>query len=275
MAKPRFLFKELNYQMTAGVSAENPATASLELAVIVPTFNERENVMPLLDALAEPLKSIEHEVVFVDDNSPDGTAQVVAGIALANPRVRVLQRKCQRGLASACIAGMRATSARYIAVMDADLQHDERILPAMLAKMESEQLDLVVGTRNSSGGGMGEFSKARVLLSHSGKLLSGLLSNTGLSDPMSGFFIVDRRFLDEVGPSLSGIGFKILLELIAAADRPVRLAEVPYTFRKRLHGTSKLTAFVGLEYLRFVFNNVARKWRSRFSRTQACHHVER
>src|SRR5437868_2534341 len=214
MAKPRFSFKEPNHQMTAGVSAENPATASLELAVIVPTFNERENVVPLLDALAEPLKSIAHEVVFVDDNSPDGTAPLVASIALSNPNVRVLQRTGRRGLSSACIEGMMTTPARYISVMDADLQHDERILPAMLAKMKSEHLDLVVGTRNNSGGGMGEFSKARVLLSHSGKLVSGLLSNTGLSDPMSGFFIMDRRFLDEVASSLSGIGFKILLELI-------------------------------------------------------------
>src|SRR5690242_5176580 len=139
--------------MTGPGPIEDSLSTARELAVIVPTFNERDNIVPLLEALKPSLEGIIYEVVFVDDNSPDGTAQVVAGIALANPRVRVLQRKGQRGLASACIAGMRATSARYIAVIDADLQHDERILSAMLDKMKSEQLDLVVGTRNSSGGG--------------------------------------------------------------------------------------------------------------------------
>ena len=239
-----------------------PSTNSslIELALIVPTFNERANIVPLLAAVRAPLEGIAHEIIFVDDDSPDGTGQLIEGIAGTDPQVRVLHRKGRRGLSSACVEGFRATAAQYVAVMDADLQHDETILPVMFARIKAEQLDLVVGTRNSPGGGMGQFSKARVALSHSGKLLSRLFWNTGLSDPMSGFFIADRRFIEQVAPSVSGVGFKILLELIAASPTPVRLAEVPFVFRKRLHGESKLNATVGFEYLQFLFGRMRKRW---------------
>ena len=132
--------------------------SALELAVVVPTFKERGNVVPLLEALDRALQGIAHEVIFVDDDSPDGTAALVRQIARTNPRVRVLQRVGRRGLASACLEGMMGTPAPYVAVMDGDLQHDEGILPAMLEKIRNENLDLVVATRNAAGGGMGEFS---------------------------------------------------------------------------------------------------------------------
>jgi dolichol-phosphate mannosyltransferase len=138
--------------------------------------------------------------------------------------------------------------------MDGDLQHDEAILPAMLAKIQAEKLDLVVATRNSEGGGMGEFAKRRVWLSQLGRRLSSWVCHAGLSDPMSGFFVLDRRFLEEVVHSASGVGFKILLDLVASARRPVRVGEVPYTFRKRLHGASKLDVLVGLEYLELLLD---------------------
>jgi dolichol-phosphate mannosyltransferase len=234
-------------------------SAPIELALIVPTFNERDNIVPLLNALKAPLAGIAHEVIFVDDNSPDGTGRLIERISKSNPQVRVLHRKARRGLSSACMEGVRATAAHYIAVMDADLQHDETILPIMFARIKAEHLDVVVGTRNGLGGGMGQFSKARVALSHSGKLLTRLFCNTGLSDPMSGFFVADRHFITQLTPLISGAGFKILLELIAAAPRPVRLGEVPYTFRTRLHGDSKLNTFVGLAYLRFLFNFAGKK----------------
>jgi dolichol-phosphate mannosyltransferase len=226
----------------------------LELAVIVPTFKERANVFPVLEALDRCLKGMAYEVIFVDDDSPDGTAALVRKIAWTNPRVRVLQRIGRRGLASACLEGMMATPAPYIAVMDGDLQHDEGILPAMLEKIRNEKLDLVVATRNAEGGGMGEFSKSRVWLSNLGRRLSQSVSHTDLSDPMSGFFMLDRRFLEEVVHSASGVGFKILLDLVASARRPVRFGEVPYTFRKRIHGTSKLDILVGLEYLQLLLD---------------------
>jgi dolichol-phosphate mannosyltransferase len=226
----------------------------LELAIVVPTFKERGNVVPLLAALDQCLQGIVHEVIFVDDDSPDGTAALVREIARTNPRVRVLQRVGRRGLASACLEGMMATPAPYVAVMDGDLQHDEAILPAMLGKIRNEKLDLVVATRNAEGGGMGEFSKHRVWLSNMGRRLSQSVSRTNLSDPMSGFFMLDHRFLDEVVHSASGVGFKILLDLVASSRRPVRFGEVPYTFRKRIHGTSKLDILVGLEYLQLLLD---------------------
>ena len=228
----------------------------IELALVIPTFKEQANVRPLLNRLAVALAGISYEVIFVDDDSPDGTAQQVRNIALENPRVHVLQRIERRGLASACVEGMMATAAPFIAVMDADLQHDEKILPEMLAKLKREALDLVVATRNAEGGSMGEFSAWRVRLSNFGRRLSAGISHCELSDPMSGYFILDRKFLDEVVHSVSGVGFKILLDLVASANRPVRVGEVPYQFGKRMHGESKLDILVGIEYLQLLLDKV-------------------
>jgi dolichol-phosphate mannosyltransferase len=231
-------------------------TQEIELAVIAPTFNERENVIPFLESLKSVLEGVRYEVIFVDDNSPDGTAAAVRAIASRNRQVRVLQRIHRRGLASACIEGMMATPARYIAVMDADMQHDESLLPKMLAKLKNDSLDLVIATRNVEGGSMGEFSEKRVQLSNLGRRLSQFVSHCDLSDPMSGFFVADRRFLEEVIPAASGIGFKILLDLVASSKRPVRFGEVPYTFRQRLRGESKLDILVGLEYIQLLLDKL-------------------
>jgi dolichol-phosphate mannosyltransferase len=230
------------------------ASAALELAVVIPTLNERENVHPVLENLAKALEGIQYEVIFVDDDSADGTADCIREIARSNPHVHVLQRILRRGLASACIEGMMSTSAPHIAVMDADLQHDERILRQMFAKLISDRLDLVVATRNALGGGMGEFSWHRVILSNLGHRLSRWISHTDLSDPMSGFFVLTRDYLEEVVRSTSGIGFKILLDLVASSKRPLRVGEVPYTFRERLYGSSKLDIVVGLEYLQLLLD---------------------
>ncbi|HYL34755.1 MAG TPA: glycosyltransferase family 2 protein [Bryobacteraceae bacterium] len=228
--------------------------AMVDLAIIIPTFNERENIRPLLASLDAVLGDLEYEVIFVDDDSTDGTAALIRELSLTNLRVRVLQRIGRRGLASACVEGMLSTAAPCIAVMDADLQHDESILPEMLAKLCSEPLDLVVATRNAAGGSMGEFSALRIRLSDIGKRLSNGICHCSLSDPMSGFFILDRRFLEEVVHLLSGIGFKILLDLVASSRRPVRIAEVPYRFRERVHGESKLDTLVGIEYLQLLLD---------------------
>ena len=139
-------------------------------------------------------------------------------------------------------------------------KHDEGILPEMLAKLRSEDLDIVVATRNTAGGSMGEFAKSRVRLSNFGRRLSELISHTPLSDPMSGFFVLDRRYLLEVVGELSGIGFKILLDLVASARRPVRVGEVPYRFRQRMHGQSKLDILVGFEYLQLLLDKVLGGW---------------
>lgn len=232
------------------VTAKPPA--NIELAVIVPTYNERDNVIELLRRIDSVLGGVGYEVIFVDDDSSDGTADVIREVARHDPKVRVLQRIGRRGLASACVEGMLATAATYLAVIDADLQHDEGLLPVMLAKLKAEQLDLVVASRNVEGGSMANFAAWRVKLSNLGRNLSRAVSHCDLSDPMSGFFMLDRRFLDEVVHSLSSIGFKILLDLVASSGRQVRIAELPYHFRQRLHGESKLDILVGIEYFQLL-----------------------
>ena len=231
-----------------------------ELAVIIPTFNERDNVVPIIRALQRALVGTNYEIIFVDDDSPDGTADTVRQMSRTVPNVRVLQRINRRGLASAVIEGMMASSAPYLAVIDGDLQHDETVLPEMLAKIRAEPLDLVIGTRNKAGGSMGVFSAQRVKLSNLGRRMSALLSHANVSDPMSGFFLVSRTYLEEVVRSLSAVGFKVLLDLLASSQRPARFAEVGYTFRNRAHGESKLTLVVCLECIELVIDKLIGGW---------------
>ena len=241
----------MSYKVSELFSKSDAVTvpSAIELAVVIPTFNERENVSVLLTALERALAGIEWEVIFVDDNSPDGTAEHLRSIAVTNRRVRVLERVGRRGLSSACIEGMLATPARYVAAMDADLQHDENVLPSMLRRVKSEQLDVVVASRKIAGGSMGEFDRERVWLSSFGSRISRLVCRCDVSDAMSGFFLVDRKYFQEVVHHLTGTGFKILVDLLASSRRPVRIGEVPYRFRTRHHGQSKLDVRIELEYL--------------------------
>ena len=228
----------------------------LELAVIVPTLNERENVTPLIARLGDSLVGIEWEVVFVDDDSPDATAELCRQIGRTNSRVRVIQRIGRRGLASACLEGILATCAPFIAIIDGDLQHDEALIPRMLAQLKSEQLDLVIGSRNVEGGSMGRMGEGRVRLSNLGRMISHRVISCELQDPMSGFFVADRRFINIALPRISAVGFKILLDLIASSPRPVRLAETPYQFQSRFRGESKLDTTVAFEYLTLVLHKL-------------------
>jgi len=223
-----------------------------DLAIVLPTFNESKNVGPILDHLANALPGIRYEVIFVDDDSPDGTADVVRALAQKQDKLRVLQRIGRRGLASACIEGILGAAAPVVAVMDADMQHDETILPEMLRRMREENLDLVVGSRNIAGGSMGEFTKSRVKLSQLGRRLSLMGAEHELSDPMSGFFMVRVSNFEQFAHRLSGIGFKILLDIVLSAGPALRIGEVPYRFRLREHGESKLDLLVGLEYFELL-----------------------
>lgn len=229
-----------------------------DLTMVVPTLNERRNLVPLLSALEKALEGIDYEVIFVDDDSVDGTAEAARQLAQSNLRVRALQRIGRRGLASAVVEGMMAASSPYLGVIDSDLQHDERILPAMLKRLKEEHLDLVIATRHTEGGDMGEMPRHRVALSRLGQSLSAMICRTRLSDPMSGFFVLTRSYLDEVVHSLSNTGFKILLDLVASSRRPVMFAEVGYTFRPRLHGESKLDIVVSVEYLELIADKLVR-----------------
>jgi len=223
-----------------------------ELTIVVPTLDERENVPALIARLDAVLSGVDYEVLIVDDDSPDGTSDLVREMAQRDRRVRILQRIGRRGLSSAVVEGMLASSSPYLAVMDADLQHDEKILLVMLQKLRAEDLDLVVATRHCTGGSMGDMAPHRRKLSEWGRHLSVFICHTDISDPMSGYFVVTRDYVNEVARRLSGTGFKVLLDLVVSSPRPVRLAEVPYVFRPRLHGSSKLDVLVALEYLELL-----------------------
>ncbi len=218
------------------------------LAVIIPVFNEAANVAPLVARLEATLAGIPWEAVFVDDDSPDGTAAEIRRIAARDPRIRCLRRVGRRGLASACIEGFLSVAAPFVAVMDGDLQHDEAILPAMLAAVQ-DGADIAIGSRHVEGGSAASgFSAARFALSDAGARLARAMLPTPVADPMSGFFLLKRDMVEALAPRLTGRGFKILLDILLTAGRPLRVAEIPYGFRAREHGASKLDATVLLEF---------------------------
>jgi dolichol-phosphate mannosyltransferase len=225
-----------------------------ELSVVVPTFNEGRNLDALVALLDACLQAVHWEVIFVDDDSPDGTARAVRSLAETNSRIRLVHRIHRRGLSSACIEGMLASTAPYVAVMDADLQHDERLLPQMLAALKEGDLDIVVGSRHVEGGGMGDWAAERELASRFATWLSGLVLKADLKDPMSGFFMLRRELIDEVVHDLSAIGFKILLDIFVTAKRPLRFKELPYTFRNRHAGESKLDNVVVWQYIAMLLD---------------------
>jgi dolichol-phosphate mannosyltransferase len=200
------------------------------------------------------LSDVSWEVIFVDDDSPDGTPMSVRDVAAADSRVRLVHRIGRRGLSSACIEGMLASTAPFVAVMDADLQHDERLLPQMLAELKAGDLDIVVGSRHVEGGSLGEWASDRKLASGLATRLSGLVLKADLKDPMSGFFMLRRELIDEVAHDLSAIGFKILLDIFVSAKRPLRFKELPYTFRTRLAGESKLDNVVAWQYIAMLLD---------------------
>ena len=223
-----------------------------QLSIVIPTFNESQNVRELLLRIEAALGATGWEVIFVDDDSPDGTSSVVRDIARGDTRVRCIQRIGRRGLSSACIEGMLASSAPVIAVMDADLQHDETILPAMLASIEQKGADLVIGTRYAPGGGMDNWNESRKAMSRFATVTSRMILSQPVSDPMSGFFMLRREVFDLTVRNLSGLGFKILLDILATAKheslQPLKIVEVPYHFRNRVAGESKLDEMVVWEY---------------------------
>jgi dolichol-phosphate mannosyltransferase len=222
--------------------------APCEIAIIAPTFNERENVAELIKRLDATLGQRAWEIVFVDDDSSDGTPDALLEIARADPRVRILRRIGRRGLSTAVVEGVLSTTAPLVAVMDADLQHDERVLPDMIARLKDGGFDIVVGSRYMEGGGVGEWSAQRQSFSRFATRLARLVVKADLTDPMSGFFVMRREAFEGAMRRLSGQGFKILLDVLASAPAPLRVAEYPYTFRQRLHGESKLDSAVLWDY---------------------------
>ena len=233
---------------------ENPpqALSLLQLSVVVPTFNERDNVTKLFRKLEAALAGVAWEVIFVDDNSPDGTSDVVRALARQDSRVRCIRRIGRRGLSGACIEGILASSAPYAAVMDADLQHDETQLPTMLALLQSGKAELVVGSRYVEGGSAASFNKQRADASALATEVAKRVLRVSIADPMSGFFMICRDRFEQLAPQLSTQGFKILLDIVATAGGELRTVEIPYSFGARLHGESKLDSMVALDFLGLV-----------------------
>lgn len=225
-----------------------------ELTIVVPTYNERNNITELALRLDTVLAGIEWEMLVVDDDSPDGTAAVVKALSRNDPRIRCIRRVGRRGLSGACIEGILASSSPYVAVMDADLQHDETILPRMFELAKTS--DVVVATRYSDGGGADGLSERRKTVSSLGGRLSRLIIKVDVSDPMSGFFMLRRETVETIAPQLATSGFKILVDILSALPADAKVAEVPYSFRDRFSGDSKLDARVLFDYAGFLLHKL-------------------
>ena len=237
----------------------------LQLAVILPTFNERKNIAPMVERLDAALKGIAWEAIFVDDNSPDGTAEEARRIGRDDPRVRVIERIGRRGLASAAIEGMCATAAPIVAVMDADHQHDPALLPGMYEAVSSGDYDVAYASRFAEGASTEAWGRPdRVKASGLANRIARRVTGVQLSDPMSGFFMLRAETLRADAHRLSGVGFKILLDILATVDAPLRVKEFPLNFAARAEGESKLDRTVVFEFLIGLYD----KWLGRIIPTR-------
>ncbi|MDR2694893.1 MAG: glycosyltransferase family 2 protein [Deltaproteobacteria bacterium] len=217
-------------------------------AVIIPTLNEARNVTTLVERLQKVLAHLDWEAVFVDDGSTDGTVEELRSLALRTLRVRLLRRVGRRGLASACVDGMMSTTAEYLAVMDADLQHDETLLPAMFDSLASGEANLAVASRYLAGGGTGTWDKNRVGLSKLATWAAGKSLKVYCSDPMSGFFALHRDVIDAVAEKVQSRGFKILFDILTQPEPTFAVREFPYVFRERIAGSTKLSCAVMADF---------------------------
>jgi dolichol-phosphate mannosyltransferase len=233
------------------------APLGLDLSIVVPTYNERGNVERLIAALDLTLQGITWQVIFVDDDSPDGTAAAVKAIAANDSRVQCLHRVGRRGLAGAVIEGAMASSAPFVAVMDGDMQHDETLLPAMFAALRADRADLVIGSRFLQADGLDKgLSAIRQMGSRVAAWLGRKALRADVSDPVSGFFMIRRVLIEQVAQKLSTDGFKVLFDIIASQATPPRIVELSYAFREREAGESKLDSRVVVEYAGLVLGKL-------------------
>ncbi|MCB2080424.1 MAG: glycosyltransferase family 2 protein [Novosphingobium sp.] len=241
------------------------ADRPLELAIVLPTLNERDNLAPLVDRLDEALAGVSWEAIFVDDNSPDGTSDEARALSQKDRRIRVIQRIGRRGLASAAIEGMMATAAPVVAVMDADHQHDPKLLPKMLEAVNSGECDVAVASRFAEGASTEAWGRPdRVKASNIANTIARKVTGVELSDPMSGYFMLKAETLRETAPRLSGVGFKILLDILATSETHLRVKDFPLSFAARANGESKLDRTVVFEFLVGLYD----KWLGRIIPTR-------
>jgi len=217
-------------------------------SLILPTYNESENIQKLIPILFELFskENIEAEIIVVDDDSPDLTWKVAMQLSEIYPSLHVIRRFHNKGLSSAVLAGMEVAKGKYLGVMDSDFQHDEKILPKMIKALE--EYEIVVGSRVVEEGGYRDWGLVRKLMSQFATFLAKLILPIQVQDPLSGFFVLRREVYEEVSPLVNPRGFKILLEFLAR-KRKLKVKEIGYIFRNRLAGQTKMSRAVIQDYL--------------------------
>jgi dolichol-phosphate mannosyltransferase len=222
----------------------------ISFSLIIPTYNEAKNILLLVENVHVVLGTLPHEIIVVDDNSPDLTWKRVEDFSLTRPWVRGIRRLTDRGLSSAVLAGFDQSTGVILGVMDADLSHDEKILPRMI-ELVKEGADLVVGSRRVPGGGATHWPWYRRLTSNFATVVAKLFLRVSINDPMSGYFVMKRSLYEACKSRLQPTGYKILLE-IYSKGRPAVVQEVPFVFKDRTQGVSKLSVGVIQQYLFMV-----------------------
>jgi dolichol-phosphate mannosyltransferase len=245
---------------TTQPAAKDAENAQLKLALVIPTLREAENIGGLLDHVRSVLDPLHtpYEILVVDDDSRDGTEEVVSAITLQDPRVRLLVRKGEKGLSGAVLYGWRHTDADVLGVMDADLQHPPEVLPKLLAAIQ-RGADLALGSRYTPGGELGGWNPVRKLLSSAAVWATWPIQRAGAraKDPMSGFFMVRSHCLKDV--AFQAAGFKLLLDILVRA-RVQSVEEVPFAFGLRSRGESKANMKVGWDYALLLARLYAEKF---------------
>ena len=237
-----------------------PLALPVQATVVVPTLNEHENIRPLLSRIEKALDGYSWELIFVDDASTDGTPELIHEIAQFDRRIRLIRRFGRRGLASAVVEGALASTTPVIAVIDADLQHDEMILPRLVEPLLSGSADIAVGSRYSEGGCTEGWERGRLRISRAATWMADRFLKSSCSDPMSGLFAVRRETLLAAQPRLSNVGYKILFDIVASCPMPPRITEIPYRFGPRHAGESKLDQAVALEYVEMLLDKLVGRW---------------
>ena len=232
------------------------------LSVVLPTYNEAANVAAVIERLSAALQNIPHEIMVADDDSPDFTWRIVEGICAQRRDVRLLRRTSKRGLYPAVAEAFAAASGTCLAVMDADLQHDETLLPAMFEALQGGR-DLVVASRHAEGGGTENWGLLRRTMSRAGNSLVSLMLGTPVRDPLSGFFMIDRGAYERIASKLRPRGFKILMDVLRNLPPEARVLELGYVFKPRRAGKSKLGAKVAAEFLLALWEAAAGRLKGR------------
>jgi dolichol-phosphate mannosyltransferase len=245
--------------LKAAMTTDAPTEAAPDLTIVIPTFNERDNLAPLVAKLDVALDGVRWRAIFVDDNSPDGTWREARRLAEVDGRITCIRRVRRRGLAGAVVEGAMASASPIVAVMDADLQHDERLLVPMLEVMRKDEADLVMASR-----ALGDADQAKGLspfrrrLSRFANRACAWITKRDLIDPLSGFFMIRRDEFDRLAPDLSSAGFKILFDILATARGELRVVEIPYAFGPRTSGESKFDQRVVADYLSLAMSKITR-----------------